>query len=227
MHRNHLVTAEIDPLEPPLASIVWLHGLGAPWDFVDFPPRLALPDDLPVRFVFPQAPTIPVTLNNGWAMPAWYDVISLERGSQQDERGIRENAARLELLLEREKKRGVPAHRIVLAGFSQGGALALFTGLRHHERLGGIIALSSYGLLHESFPEEGSEACRTVPIFQAHGTRDPMVPIDAGRGTAEGLKALGYQVTWGEYPVEHGLDPQEEIDIREWLVGVIAAMGGE
>ena len=168
MSEDYLPCLEQNPHEPAVASVIWMHGLGADGhDFAPIPPHLGLPADMPVRFVFPHAPKIPVTLNMGFVMPAWYDIASLEEHGQ-DEAGIRRSCERIRRLIEREVERGVPPSKIVLAGFSQGGAMALFTALRYPERLAGIMALSAYLLLADNLAQEASEANRDVPIFQAH-----------------------------------------------------------
>lgn len=224
MSEYHLTCAVKDPVEPAAATIVWLHGLGAPWDFVDFPRELDLPEDLPVRWVFPQAPVIGVTINGGFEMPAWYDVYGLTAGTKQDEPGILGNSARIRAVLDREVAAGMPAERILLGGFSQGGALSLFTGLRYPHRLAGIVALSAYMLLETVVAEEAAEANRGIQIFQAHGTRDPMVPFASGQGTAEGLAKGGYPVEWHEYDMEHSMHPDEVTHLNDWLTARLRAL---
>jgi phospholipase/carboxylesterase len=205
--------------------VIWLHGLGADGhDFEPIVPELGLPPDHAVRFVFPHAPRIPVTLNAGLVMRAWYDVMTLGLGAQ-DERRIRESAGHLTALIAREVERGVPPARIVLAGFSQGGAVALFTGLRHPERLAGILALSTYLLLPETLDAEASPANRDVPILQAHGQWDPMIPIALGRAGHEALAARGYAVEWHEYTMGHQVSAEEVEAIGSWLVRVLALEG--
>ncbi|RMH20898.1 MAG: carboxylesterase [Acidobacteria bacterium] len=211
--------------EPPgeaQAAVIWMHGLGASGhDFAGVPPELGLPRDLQVRYVFPHAPRIPVTINMGLIMPAWYDVASLDaRG--QDERGIRRSEAMIRALIERETERGVPAEKIVLAGFSQGGAMALHTGLRYPERLAGIMVLSAYLVLHDKLAGERSEANLEVPIFQAHGRFDPMIPIAAAERSRDYLQSLGYDVEWHEYPMEHAVCLEEIQAIGRWLTRVLA-----
>ena len=194
-----------------------MHGLGADAnDFYGIPPELRLPDGLHVRYVFPNAPQIPVTINNGMIMRAWYDVTTINaRG--QDEAGIRQSAGWIDELVTHEIDRGVAARRIVLAGFSQGGAMALFAGLRYPEKLAGMMCLSGYLLLSKTLTVESSEANRAVPIFQAHGTADPMVPHDLGRGCYDALVKAGYRVDWHEYPMAHQLCLEEVRDIGDWL----------
>jgi len=204
-------------------SVVWLHGLGADGhDFEPVVPYLGLDPALAVRFVFPHAPRIPVTLNLGMIMPAWYDIREMDLRREHDERGIRRSRRQVEALVAREVDRGVPASRIVLAGFSQGGAVALHTGLRHPERLAGILALSTYLVCEDTLPDERSEANRDVPIFQAHGTHDPMVPFERGEAARDRLRALGYGVDWHAYPIAHQVHPDEIRDIGAWLKARLA-----
>ena len=199
-----------------------MHGLGADAsDFYGVPSQLGLPTDLMVRYVFPNAPKIPVTINMGLVMRAWYDVSGL--GSRtEDESRIRDSARWIVELVTREVMRGVPANRVILAGFSQGGAMALFTGLRHAEPLGGIMCLSAYLPLSETLAMEANPASRNVPIFQAHGTQDPVVACEMGQNTRDGLSAAGYAVEWHEYPMAHQVCGEELRDIGLWLEGVLA-----
>ena len=213
-----LPCAEIEPRGGTAdASVVWLHGLGADGhDFEPIVPELGLPTGHRIRFVFPHAPRIPVTLNFGMAMPAWYDIKSLEsRGT--DEVGVRRSTVQVEALLARERARGVPASRIVLAGFSQGGAIALYGGLRHAERLAGILALSTYLVVAEKLDAERSAASRDVPILQCHGTYDPMVPERLGSVCAQTLRGLGYGLRYETYPMQHQVCIEEIRLIGEWL----------
>ena len=213
-----LPSVRIEPRAGPAdAAVVWLHGLGADGhDFEPIVPELGLPPDHRVRFVFPHAPRIPVTLNFGMVMPAWYDITSLaSRGT--DETGVRRSAAQVEALLAREKALGVPASRIVLAGFSQGGAIALFAGLRHAERLAGILALSTYLVVREGLEAERSDANHDVPLLQCHGTYDPMVPEHLGRACHDTLVALGYDAAYSTYPMQHEICLEEIRLIGGWL----------
>jgi phospholipase/carboxylesterase len=216
-----LPSVEIHPGREAEASVIWLHGLGADgYDFASVPPQLGLPDDLAVRFVFPHAPAIPVTLNAGFVMPAWYDIASLtERG--HDEEGVLASSRRVTALIAREIERGVPAGRIVLGGFSQGGAVALHAGLRHPERLAGLMGLSCYLLRADSLDEEAASANADVPMLLCHGNRDPMVPIDLGRASRDALQARGHGVEWHEYPIEHSVSLPELRDVAAWLVRVL------
>jgi len=213
---------EIETAPNPAASVIWLHGLGADGnDFVPIVGELELPD-VPIRFVFPHAPMQPVTINNGMVMRAWYDIAGADLARREDERGVRASQTLVEALIAREKARGTPARRIVLAGFSQGGAIALQTGLRHPERLAGIMALSTYVPLAESLEAEAHAANRGLPIFMAHGLYDPIVPIAAARRSRDLLQRLGYVVEWHEYPMPHSVAPQELDDIGAWLRRVLA-----
>jgi len=212
-----LPCVEIEPAGPARFSVIWLHGLGADGhDFEPIVPELGL-EDAAVRFVFPHAPAIPVTINGGMVMPAWYDITNLDLARRHDEAGIRRSAAALERLVEREHARGVPSGRIVLAGFSQGGAVALHAALRHPEPLLGIVALSTYLVLAETLEAERSQANLRTPIFQAHGTFDPMVQVERGRSSYERLAALGYDVVWHDYPMQHQVCWEEIRDLSAWL----------
>lgn len=218
-----LPAVEIDPKGPVRASVVWLHGLGADGhDFAAIVPELALPEELGVRFVLPHAPSIPVTLNGGMVMPAWYDISEIDLQRRHDEKGVRRSAAQVAALLAREHERGVPWHRIVLAGFSQGGAVALFQGLRHPERLAGIVALSTYMVVAESLDQEASDGNRDVPILQAHGSLDPMVPIQRGEAARDELQKRGYPVEFHTYPIPHSVNLEEVQTVRSFLVRVLS-----
>jgi len=204
----------------PDASIIWLHGLGADGhDFEPIVPALSLPSGLRARFVFPHAPVQSVTINYGHVMPAWYDVYG---DGRQDADGIRVSQGRIEALIARERARGVSTRRIVLAGFSQGGAIALQTGLRHPERLAGILALSTYLPLAETLGAEANPANRDVPIFMAHGTEDPVIPLQRAAISRDQLRKLGHQVEWHEYPMPHAVCPEEIADVGAWLGRVLA-----
>ena len=195
-----------------------MHGLGADgYDFANFVPELQLSSHLPVRFVFPHAPVRPISLNHGLPMRAWYDIHALEGDAREDEAGLRESQKDIIELIEQEHLRGIPRNRIILGGFSQGGAMALFTGLRYSMPLGGIIALSSYLPLSKKLSVEANPANGTVPIFIAHGSADPIVPLEWGKKTVQILKELNYSVEWHEYPMMHQLCYQEIVNIREWL----------
>lgn len=209
----------------PSGSVIWLHGLGADGhDFEPIVPELNLPAGLPLRFVFPHAPVRPVTINGGVAMRAWYDIISLDRQGPVDAEGIVASSQILHDLIDTELERGIETARIVVAGFSQGGAIALHTALRYPARLAGLMALSTYLPLPERFAKEVSEApgCgdTALPIFMAHGRFDPMLPMHLGTDSARLLEAAGFQVEWHDYPMAHAVCAEEIADIRRWLLGV-------
>jgi phospholipase/carboxylesterase len=216
------ITLETGP--SPKHSIIWLHGLGADGeDFVPIAEELELP--VAVRYIFPHAPMRPVTINGGYVMRAWYDIpigadsaeISASIGKQEDAAGIRASQAEIEKLIAQEKQRGIAEKNIFLAGFSQGGAVVLHTGLRYPARLGGILALSSYLPLQTTLPAEADAAAKNTPIFMAHGQDDPVIPYAFGRGSAEGLLHLGYTLEWHRYPMPHSVCQEEIRDIGEWL----------
>ena len=215
-----LETIEIETAPDPRASVIWMHGLGA--DGNDFAP-LADEIELPigVRYIFPHAPMMPVTINGGYVMRAWYD-ISDTAIRREDEAGVRASQRSVEALLAREKSRGIAASRIVLAGFSQGGAIALQTGLRHGERLAGIMALSTYVPLADRLAAEANPANREVPIFMAHGTADPMIALARAKESRDLLQRQDYAIEWHEYRMEHSVCPQELDDIAGWLGRVLA-----
>ena len=211
-------TIEIETGKNPVAAVIWLHGLGADGhDFEPIVPELRLPASKPVRFIFPNAPQRPVTINMGMRMPAWYDILQLG-GGLEDEAGIRASQAQIETLMEREKTRGVPARRIVLAGFSQGGAIALQTALRQRERLAGVMALSTYLPIAKTLEKERAAINNDLPIFMAHGTYDPMIPMIRAQQSRDALLALGYAVEWREYPMPHSVSPEEIADIAKFLL---------
>lgn len=213
----------LEPGRPADAAVIWLHGLGASGH--DFPPvvaELGLPQDHAIRFVFPHAPAIPVTINGGMVMPAWYDILEMDLDHRRvDEAGVRASAAAVEALMGRERERGVGADRTVLAGFSQGGAIALHAGLRHPERLAGVLALSTYLAVDGDLENERSTANQDVPILQCHGTQDPMVGMAKGAAARDRLRGLGYAVEWEEYPMEHQVCMPEIQRIGQWLRGVL------
>jgi phospholipase/carboxylesterase len=207
---------EIETGPKPRAAVIWLHGLGADGhDFEPIVPELELP--VPVRFVFPHAPIRPVTINQGMRMRAWYDIFQFG-GGPEDEAGIRASQKIVEQWIE---KQNLPANRIVLAGFSQGGAIVLQTALRHPEPLAGVLALSTYLPLNSSLPKEMSPANKGTPIFMAHGQFDDIIPIDRARRSREVLESLGYSVTWREYPMPHAVCAPEIADISEFLGKVL------
>jgi len=212
---------EIETGTAPRAAVIWLHGLGADGsDFEPIVPELGLPASLPVRFIFPNAPHRPVTINNGMRMPAWYDILQLGGGTE-DEAGIRESQGFVESLIARETKRGIARNKIVLAGFSQGGAIVLQAGLRHPERLAGIMALSTYLPLAKTLEKERAAAHRDLPIFMAHGSYDGMIPMARAAQSRDAMQALGYKVEWHEYPMQHSVCPQEIADIAAFLLRIL------
>ena len=219
-----LETIEIETGKNPTAAVIWMHGLGADGnDFVDMVPELRLPADRGVRFVFPHAPMRPVTINNGYVMRAWYDIRDDGGVRREDPAGVRASQAAIEALIQREKERGVPAASIVIAGFSQGGAMALHTSLRHGERLAGVMALSCSLPLADTLAAEAAPANRDVPIFMAHGAQDPMIPMARALRARETLVGLGYRVEWHEYPMPHSVCAEEVRDISTWLGVVLGA----
>jgi phospholipase/carboxylesterase len=202
----------------PTWSIVWLHGLGADGnDFVPLVPELLRPRWPALRFVFPHAPVRPVTLNGGMRMRAWYDIRDLELDSRADEAGVRESIAQVEELIARENERGIPSERIVLAGFSQGGAIALATMLRREAALGGVLALSTYLPLGNATAADATAAGRRTPVFMAHGTEDPVVRFAWGSASRDALQALGVPVEWHTYPMQHSVCAEEVRAIGDWL----------
>jgi phospholipase/carboxylesterase len=217
-----LEAIEIETAPSPRRAVIWMHGLGADGhDFVDLVPALGL-RDTPVRFVFPHAPMMAVTINRGMVMRAWYDVRDDVGVRREDEDGVRASQARIEALIAREKARGVAADRLVLAGFSQGGAMALHTGLRHSERLAGVMALSCFLPLADRLAAEASPADRDVPIFMAHGTHDPLIPLTRAVQARDRLLSLGYRVEWRQYPMPHSVCDAEVLDIADWLKRILA-----
>jgi len=219
-----LESIEIETAPNPDAAVVWMHGLGADGhDFEPIVPELRLPATTRIRFVFPHAPLRPVTINQGHVMRAWYDVRALAGVRREDEAGVRQSARQIEALLARERQRGIAPRRIVIAGFSQGGAIALHVGLRYADRLAGILALSCYLPLSNTLPTEASPANRDVPIFWAHGLHDPMIPQAMAEQGREQLAELGYQIDWHQYPIPHSVSAEEIADVARWLERVLAA----
>ena len=203
------------------AAVIWLHGLGADGhDFEPVVPELGLPAAPRVRFVFPHAPVQPVTINGGFRMRAWYDITN---DGRQDADGIRASQQRVEALIDRETARGVAPYRTILAGFSQGGAIALHTGLRYPTRLAGILALSTYLPLGDTLAAEAHPANRDVPIVMAHGTQDPLIPLARAAASRDALRALGYPIEWHEYPMPHSVCAEEIAAIGAWLTRVLNA----
>lgn len=215
---DFLPAIEIETGQNPTTSIIWLHGLGA--DANDFVPMVkelefCLPD--PTRFVFPHAPMAPVTINGGFVMRAWYDILLPDMSRSEDEKGIRRMQFEIDKLIARERSRGITAKKIMLAGFSQGAAIALFGGLRYPEKLAGILALSTYLPLHASLPAEAQAANSNTPIFMAHGTMDNVVPLWLAQASRDRLTHLGYQVEWHEFPMAHSVCMEEVTDIGAFM----------
>jgi len=222
MRAMSLETIQIETGDRPTASVIVLHGLGADGnDFVPFADELDLSAVGPVRYLFPHAPMMPVTINGGYVMRAWYDIVGADLAQREDEAGLRRSMAAVQALIEGERARGIAADRIVLAGFSQGCAVTLLTGLRHGERLGGLAGMSGYLPLAAKTAAERSEANRDVPVFLAHGTRDPVVPHSRAVASRDALQALGYPVQWHEYPMEHSVCGPEITALNRWLLGVL------
>ena len=207
----------------PVATILIMHGLGADGrDFIPIAEQLDLSPIGPVRFLFPSAPEIPVTINGGYVMPAWYDILAADLVRREDEAGLRQSQAAIEAVIAHETSRGMPANRIVVAGFSQGCAMALMVGLRHAERLAGIVSMSGYLPLADTVAAERSAANQGTPIFMGHGTHDGVVALPRAQASRDALAALGYMVDWHEYPMEHSVCPQEVSDLEAWLLRVLA-----
>ena len=218
-----LSPVEIETGPNPTASIVLMHGLGADGnDFVPIAQELDLSSVGPVRFVFPHAPVMPVTVNGGYQMPAWYDIYGPNLVQREDEAGLRRSQASIEAVIAKEKARGVAASRIVVAGFSQGCAMALMTGLRHPEKLAGIVGLSGYLPLAQTLAAERHAINQDTPIFMAHGNADGVVPIARATASRDALAALGYGVEWHEYPMAHSVCMEEIADLNAWLLRVLA-----
>ena len=219
-----LEAIEIETAPNPDAAVVWMHGLGADGhDFEPIVPELGLPATTRIRFVFPNAPLRPVTINQGHVMRAWYDIRALAGVRREDEAGVRQSARQIEALIARERQRGIAPGRLVLAGFSQGGAMALHVGLRHPDRLAGILALSCYLPLGSALDAERSAANRDVPVFWAHGLHDPMLPLAMAEQGRARLGELGYQIDWHQYPIPHSVSAEEIADVARWLARVLGA----
>lgn len=213
---------ELQTSPTPTASVIWLHGLGADgYDFVPIVRELELLQAPPARFVFPHAPTRPVTINGGHVMRAWYDILGTELVRREDESGIVDSHQRIEALIAREVERGTPRSRIVLAGFSQGGAITLQTGLRQKQPLAGLLALSSYLPLADRFDSERAPESLSVPIFMAHGRTDPVIPLARAVSSRDRLQAAGYAVEWHEYEMPHSVCAEEIRDIAAFLRRVL------
>lgn len=200
----------VEPTAEHKATVIWLHGLGADGhDFEPIVPELKLPAELGVKFIFPHAPVIPVTINGGYQMRAWYDIRNADLSQREDEAGVRQSAEQVEQLIKHEIEQGIPADKIILAGFSQGGAIALHLATRFDQKLAGIIALSTYLTVPDKLAAENSDANLTTPIFMAHGQQDPVVPIQRGQYSAKVLEDNGFKVQWSDYPMPHAVCLEE------------------
>jgi phospholipase/carboxylesterase len=218
-----LETIEIETGPNPTATVLLMHGLGADGnDFVPIVGEMDFSAIGSVRFVFPNAPVIPVTINGGYKMPAWYDIIATDLGRQEDEAGLRKSRLSIEELLAKEKARGIPANQIVIAGFSQGCAMALMVGLRHEETLAGIVGLSGYLPIAATTAAERSLANAATPIFLAHGRHDDVVPLAKASVSQQALETLGYAVQWKDYPMPHSVCAEEIQDLNLWLIKVLS-----
>ena len=213
-----LETIERDTGPDPRWAVIWLHGLGADGnDFVPLVPELVRREWPPIRFVFPHAPVRPVTINGGAPMRAWYDIRELDLANRADEQGVAESVARVEALIAREGERGIPPGRIILAGFSQGGAVTLAAGLRRREPLAGLVALSTYMPAAQGAQAALVEGASRQPVFMAHGSEDPVVPYLAGKQSAGLLRRLGFEVDWHVYPMQHSVSGEEVRDLGNWF----------
>jgi phospholipase/carboxylesterase len=222
-----LDAVEINSPQAPRACLIWLHGLGADGhDFEPLIPELRLVEDLGVRVILPHAPRRPVTINGGMVMRAWYDIVSPEFGRAEDDAGIRQSERQLLALIAREVANGIPEERMVLAGFSQGGAMVLHTGVRYPRPFAGILALSCYLPLAGSLAREHSEASLGAPIMMMHGVADPLIPLALAEQSRDRLRRTGYTVDWHSYPMPHAVYPQEIRDLRKWLESRFSPGGG-
>ncbi|MGS2719361.1 alpha/beta hydrolase [Paraglaciecola aestuariivivens] len=218
MSKEALPFVEINPKTPAKAVVIWLHGLGDSGNgFAPIVPELKLPEELAVRFVFPHAPIRPVTINNGMSMRAWYDITSLDFDNRADSQGVHESSQLVADLIQSEMDKGIPANKIVLAGFSQGGVIALHLGTRFEHSLAGIMSLSSYMSESQTLSEQAHIANKNTPILVAHGTHDDVVPVFLGNAAFKVLESNGYPVTWHEYPMQHNVCAEQIADISNWL----------
>lgn len=215
---SELESIIIETQPDPTAAVIWLHGLGA--DGNDFAPiieQLQLPSHYAIRFIFPHAPVRPISINQGYPMPGWYDVSSLSIVEEEDEAGILESSAILTQMCQAQEAAGIPAERLIVAGFSQGGAIALHCGCRYPKQLAGIMALSTYMPLPDTLADEISEDAAETPVFMAHGREDEVIAYDYGKNSAEQMEALGMPVEWYEYDMGHSVCTEEIHHIRQWL----------
>lgn len=222
MPTNYLDCIEVEPSQTAKASIIWLHGLGADGhDFEAIVPQLRISPELAIRFIFPNAPIRAITINNGYRMSGWYDITGNDFRAREDIEGIQQSADSIAALIKRENERGVPTHKIIVAGFSQGAAIALHTGLRYPETLAGILALSGYLPLAHTLPTEASAANRKTSIMMAHGQFDPMVQLKWAEHSRDYLLHLNYTVSWHTYPMEHAVCGEEILQIANWIKQVL------
>ena len=222
---TELETITIETRDNPDAAVIWLHGLGADGnDFVPLVEQLQLPADTGIRFIFPHAPVRPITLNQGYRMRGWYDFYGLSPDDREDEAGIREASAAIAQLCRQQVAQGIQSQRIILAGFSQGGAVALHCGLRYPEPLAGIMALSTYLCLPQQLAAQISPAARNTPVFMAHGRQDDILAYDFGKHSADRLVAAGVTLEWHGYDMGHAVSPAEIADIRRWLLARLPAL---
>jgi phospholipase/carboxylesterase len=222
MTSDLLPAIEIETAPDPDAAVIWLHGLGDDgrgWS--EIVPALGLPSTVRMRFLFPHAPVMPVTINRGYPMRAWYDIRENDFNERADIRGVKQSQSQVEGLIAREKRQGIAASRIVLAGFSQGGAIAIYAGVRHPERLAAIVALSTYVIAPAALPAEAAAVNRDIPIFMAHGTQDPVVQFRWAEASRDALIAAGYRVEWHTYPMPHSAVPEEIDAVSRFLVRVL------
>jgi phospholipase/carboxylesterase len=213
----------LEPTSPANAAVIWMHGLGADGnDFVPVVPELGLPKNHGVRFVFPNAPTMPVTINGGYVMRAWYDIVGADLNNRADEIGVRRSQSQISEIIADQRAKGIASERIVLAGFSQGGVIAMQTALRHSEKLAGVIALSTYLACSETLGAEGTLANKDTPVFYAHGVVDPVIPMTLAKQSKAKLETHGYRVEWHEYGMPHSVCAEEIDDIAAFLKRVLA-----
>jgi len=219
-----LTYIEIQPSQPPIGSVIWLHGLGADGhDFANLLPELQLPDHLALRFIFPHAPIRPITINNGHSLRAWYDIVSYELDQRADKTGLFTSISQVNALIEKEEALGIPTEKILLAGFSQGAVVALTTGLQYPKRLAGILALSGYFPHAQEILAKASTANQSIPIFIAHGTEDPIVRFTLGQSMYALLQEHHYSVTWHSYRMPHSVCDKEVRDISNWLQQIFSS----
>ena len=221
-HSDLLPCVNVEPTSEHKATVIWLHGLGADGhDFEPIVPELKLPTDLGVKFIFPHAPVMPVTINGGYQMRAWYDIRDADLANREDKEGVRKSAALVEQLIDAEQAAGIPSDKIVLAGFSQGGAIALHLSTRIQHKLAGIVALSTYLTMPENLADEKSPANIDTPIFMAHGSQDPVVPMQRGQYSAKVLEENGFSVSWQDYPRAHAVCLEEIQALGQYLNKVL------